>query len=375
MTRIALVFGGRSPEHEVSIVSARFVAKQLALAGFTVVPLGIGLDGSWVAGERAFDHLVALTEGAGRVGSRESTAAQPADHLSAPSLEQAFAALNAARPELVFPLIHGLSGEDGCIQGMCELLDLPYVGGDVLNQSLCYDKLATRQLLRSMGLPQPDFLALHSAQVNADPRAAIRRIEETLRYPVFVKPSRTGSSIGVSKAKNRDQLNSSLDLALEFDERVVVERAIVGREVEFAALGASPPLLSCPGEVIPENEFYDYEEKYLKDTTRFLVPAPVDAAVEKRMREDAGRAWTALHCFGLARIDFLLEGETAYLNEINTIPGFTPHSMYPRLLAAGGVSPVQALREMVELGLQRGPASRRARPFLSRSDWFKGESS
>jgi D-alanine-D-alanine ligase len=366
MTRIALVFGGRSPEHEVSIVSARFVAKQLAMAGFAVVPLGIGLDGSWVEGAQAFDRLVELTESPAQQGQFS-----PGERAPGTSLEQALSALSAAEPELVFPLIHGLSGEDGCLQGLCELLDLPYVGGDVLNQSLCYDKLATRQLLRSIGLPQPDFLAFHSSQLGAEREGAVRQIEEALPYPLFVKPSRTGSSIGVSKARNREQLHYALNLALEFDQRVVVERALVGREVEIAALGAHPPLLSCPGEVIPENEFYDYEEKYLKSSTRFVVPAALDTAVEQRMREDAQRAWLALHCFCLARIDFLVEGETAYLNEINTIPGFTPNSMYPRLLAASGVSPVQALREMVELGLQRGPASRRARPFLSRSDWFK----
>lgn len=356
---VALIFGGQSPEHEVSIVSARFIRDELAASGFDVLPLGIDINGQWHCGEGAFDYLC------NHAGDEWSKTRGIADL-------EALTALCRQAVDVVFPLVHGITGEDGCLQGLLEMCNIPYVGGCPLNQSLCFDKLTTRQVLAWHGLPQPKFRALYRREFGKTPRAALDGLIEDLGFPVFVKPSRTGSSIGVNKAIDRISLETALDVAFSFDSRVIVEEAIQGQEIEISALGGEDPFFSVPGEVLPENEFYDFAEKYLKGTTRFDIPAKLSRAQSADMMRDAAKAWQVLHCYGLARIDFLITSSTVFLNEVNTVPGFTSISMYPTLLQESGVSTSDLLARLIELAESRFYKGGRKSVFCSQSDWFKG---
>ncbi|MCB1044477.1 MAG: D-alanine--D-alanine ligase [Acidobacteria bacterium] len=351
---VALIFGGESPEHEVSIVSARFVAAQLREAGYDVTPVGIDVLGGWHKGEDSFVSL-----------------AERVDQDFAVDLSQRAACLtdlvNGAF-DVVFPLVHGVTGEDGSIQGMCELFGIPYVGGDPLCQALCYDKLSTRMILKHLGLPQPDYVPVYRDTFVGGRYWVLDQVEASLHYPVFVKPSRTGSSIGITKAHSRNELMTALETAFQYDRRVIVEQTISGREIEVALLGDFTPLISAPGEIIPENEFYDYDEKYVKNTTLFEVPASMSVEQLQQLAEYATTAWRATNCYGMARVDFMVSESGVYLNEINTVPGFTEISMYPRLLREGGLTPPELMSRLVELAIDRGKHIRR---YSSRSDWYK----
>ncbi len=352
MTRVALIFGGRSPEHEVSIVSARHVRKGLLAAGFEVELVGVDRHGGWRMGDDAFEALC------------ESAAAQ-----NGPAAAAQLAGLVERGVDVVFPIIHGVSGEDGAIQGLCEFLGLAYVGGDPLNQSLAWDKIATRTILAANGLPQPAFLAFFRDAFHLDD--AVARVESVLSYPVFVKPSRTGSSIGVARVKDRRGLEAAFDDAFAYDSRVIVEQGLDARELEMAGLGAAEPLFSMPAEIIPEGEFYDFEEKYLKDAAQFEIPAQLPAARVAEMKALAGRAWSLLNCYGMARVDFLATPDALYLNEINTLPGFTPISMYPLLLDREGVPLAELTRRLVDLALKRRENVPRKVQFWSQQDWWR----
>lgn len=350
MTQVALIFGGRSPEHEVSIVSARFVAEQLQMAGFAVQLIGVDRKGRWWHGPGAFSALE-------NQSNRQVALVTPG-------------ALHELGIDVVFSVIHGVTGEDGCVQGLCEMLDLPFVGGGMLNQNLCWDKIATRTHLARFGLPQPDFLSYHRADF--DKENAIAEIERRLHYPIFVKPARTGSSIGVSRAQDRTSLIKALETAFTFDYRVIVEQGLEAREIEIAGLGSVEPQLSIAAEIVSEKGFYDFEEKYLKDTARFVVPAPLTDLQRERLHLAATKAWRILNCYGMARIDFLLTDEAAYLNEINTCPGFTRISMYPRLLRESGIDSPTLMRRLIDLALTRRQHLPRAVEFTSNQDWYKG---
>ncbi len=354
--KVALIFGGVSPEHEVSIVSARSVHRNLLDASFQVEGFGIDQQGGWHSGKNVFDELVALVGKDYKLDQKKRVAT--------------LASLLNGDFDVVFPLIHGVTGEDGGIQGFCELLGLPFVGGDSLCQSLCYDKLATRQILSHHGLPQPVFLPFFVEQFVGGRYWVIDQIEETFTYPVFVKPSRTGSSIGVSKVASRSQLEAALSTAFEYDDRIIVEENIVGREIEVALLGAVNPIISAPGEIIPENDFYDFEEKYVKNTTSFEIPAMLSSEQIGQISDYAKRTWRIMNCYGLARVDFLVGNDQIFLNEVNTVPGFTDISMYPRLLRESGVNSNEMMQQLVELALNRERNQRR-RDFRSNSNWFE----
>lgn len=357
MTRVALIFGGQSPEHEVSIVSARFVDQTLSAAGFKVVRIGIDREGGWHAGENVFSWLV-NQESAPESAKRSGLV--PGNHQLLADLEV----------DVVFPLIHGVTGEDGVIQGYCEMLGLPFVGGGPLNQSLCWDKIVTRTMLAAAGLPQPKFVALHRHEKSVEEWAGT--VTRSLNFPVFVKPSRTGSSIGISKVNEPESLIKALEKAFDFDYRVIVEEGLKAREMELAGLGAADPLITEPGELIPENDFYDFEEKYIKNTTQFHLPAELPLERVEAMKDQARTAWRALNCFGMARIDFLVTEDDIYLNEINTIPGFTAISMYPRLAAQSGIDAQELMKKLVELAMERSRLMKRSRNFSSNLNWYKG---
>ena len=353
MTRVALIFGGQSPEYEVSIVSARNVFKQLQAAGFHAIPVGIDPGGNWHCGPDAFDILV--------------TAAKQ-EFVGRPDM-RGFREMLDQGVDVVFPMVHGVTGEDGYIQGLCRLSGLPFVGGDVLNLSLCWDKIATRTIARAHGIPQPEFIGIDRS--DWDGAVLVPQIEALMHYPVFVKPSRAGSSIGISKVKRREDLRPCIEEALGYDYRVIVEQGLDAREIEIAGLGASRPKLSVPAQIIPGGEFYNFDEKYIKDQTQFIIPAPFSDAQLAELETIARKAWTALSCFGMARIDFLVTEDTVYLNEINTVPGFTPISMYPALLEKSGVSQPELMRQLVELALKRDSLLSVTHRFDSHQDWFR----
>ena len=338
MAHVGVIFGGRSVEHQVSIRSARTVTAGLEEAGHRVTALGIAQDGCFISPDDSARVIAS------------DTAAIPAQGLPvAPTLRHVI----DAGVEALFPLVHGTWGEDGTLQGLCEMLDLPYVGPGVTASALAMDKLLFKRQMEAAGVPIVPYEAVTRRDFEADPRAFVSRLER-LRLPLFVKPSVGGSSVGVKKVEHRTCQETSVRFALQFDETALVEQGIEGRELETAVLGYSDLAASAVGEIVPGNDFYDYADKYLQDTAELIAPADLPAHVADRLRALAVQAFAAIGGVGLARVDFLLEGEdTLYVNEINTLPGFTSISMYPRLWALSGVPLPQLVDRLVEIAFER----------------------
>ncbi len=347
MTRVGVVFGGRSVEHRVSVVSARAVAAALAEAGHQPVPLGVAEDGAWVeraAGERALG------------GELDALAAT--GEPVAPTLRR----LIDDPPEALFPIVHGTWGEDGTLQGLAEMLDLPYVGAGVTASALAMDKLQAKRALAAAGLPVVDFEAAGRREVEEAPEAFLDRCAR-LPPPLFVKPSVGGSSVGIRKVAGRAELAEAVEFALRFDDAVVVERGVPGRELECAVLGYRKLAASAVGEIVPGREFYDYQDKYLSDGARLIAPAELPDGVAERVRALAVAAFAALGGSGMARVDFFYQpgfdqpgadGDGGlFVNEVNTLPGFTPISMYPRLWALSGLPLPGLVDRLVEIALRR----------------------
>jgi D-alanine-D-alanine ligase len=335
--RVGLVFGGRSVEHEVSVSSARSVASGLEQAGHTVVPLGIAPDGCWLS---AAESQPALDGELGALPAPGGPIAPTLRHL-----------LDGA-VDVVFPLVHGTWGEDGTLQGLCEMAGLPYVGCGVLPSAVAMDKLQCKRLLAAAGVPVVEFRATSRPRFEADPQAFLKSCAE-LPLPLFVKPSVGGSSVGVQKVKSAGALEAAVRLALRFDDQVLVERGVQGRELEVSVLGLHDLESSRVGEIVPGAEFYDYADKYLTDAAQLIAPAELETVVEERIRQQAVDAFAAIGGWGMARVDFLLEGDRPYVNEINTIPGFTRISMYPRLFALTGVPLPMLVDRLVDIALRR----------------------
>lgn len=334
--RIGLIFGGRSVEHEVSITSARTVARGLVAAGYTVVPLPIGADGVWAdpalgtaALEGAVDRLPA---GGG-----------PIPPSLAPLLE--------SRLDAAFPIVHGTWGEDGTLQGFLEILDVAYVGAGVAASALAMNKVLAKRLLEAAGVPVVPFETATRADFEEAPERFLARLGR-FQGPLFVKPVVGGSSVGVKKVSDRSCLESSIRFALRFDDAVLVERGVAGRELEIAVLGYERLEASVVGEIVPGREFYDYEDKYLSDGAQLIAPADLPEGLAAHLRELAVRAFAAIGGHGMARVDFLLEGDTPYVNEINTLPGFTAISMYPRLWDLSGVPLPDLVDRLVQIALK-----------------------
>jgi D-alanine-D-alanine ligase len=344
-TRLAILYGGRSAEHQISVVSARSVMEALDPDRFEVVPIAITRRGQWLLPERTPLELTA------RDGAL-------------PEVDAAGAEL-AVRPQegvrgvdVVFPILHGPFGEDGTVQGLFELADLPYVGSGVLASALAMDKAMAKVVLAQAGLPQAPYLVVAGRDWRADPDRVAAEVAERLAYPVFTKPARLGSSIGISKVKTPDGLAAGLADAFAHDTKAVVEQGIVARELECGVLGNDAPEASVVGEVIPGHEFYDFEAKYLDESLKLEIPAQVPEAVTAQVRELSRRAFLALGCEGLARVDFFYEEATGrvLVNEVNTIPGFTPKSMFPLLWAATGLAYPDLVARLVELAVERHAA-------------------
>ena len=343
--RLVVLFGGRSAEHEVSCVSALHVLRAADPDRYDVVPIGISRSGRWLS---AVDAVGALAEGARALPSPDDEPGEELDPLPA-----IVPKAGGRERIVVLPLLHGPMGEDGTVQGLLELAGVAYVGAGVLAAAACMDKGLAKDVLAAHDVPQAKWLSLREPEVGPDLAA---RVERELGFPAFVKPANLGSSVGVTKVHDASELDAAVAEALRYDEYFLVEEAIVGREIEVAVLGNERPRASVPGEIVPGNEFYDYEDKYLLESAADLrVPAPLDDAATAEVRQLALRAYQAMRVDGMARVDFFYEegGRGFLVNELNTIPGFTPISMYPRLWEASGLSYAELVDELVQLAIQR----------------------
>src|SRR5215210_1019656 len=346
-----VVFGGRSGEHEVSLASARAITEALERSGLhEVVPVGISREGRWISSGEPMRELESnagyLTDG--------SEAADPISGPPASTAEKLPAGLSSV--DVVFPVLHGPYGEDGTIQGMLELAGVPYVGSGVLGSAAAMDKPTMKKIFAYHDLPQVRWVAITSKQWEKSREAWVEEIENSLGYPCFVKPANLGSSVGISKAENGEELSNALDTASHFDRRIIVEEGVDAREIEVSVLGNEDPEVSVPGEIVINKEgFYDYEAKYVEGGMELLAPAPIPEETTEEIRRIASTAYGAIDAAGMARVDFFLERGTdrLLLNEINTIPGFTPTSVYAELWATSGLPYEELLDRLIQLALER----------------------
>ncbi len=351
--RVGVIFGGRSGEHEVSLHSAQSVMRALNPEKYEVVPIGIDKHGRWLAG----DAMAALTQGHASQPATLLPDPQSAALLQVEEVEHRVAGVTAvAELDVIFPVLHGPYGEDGTVQGLLELANLPYVGAGVVGSAVGMDKAIFKQVMAANGLPVLAWRLVLASQWAKQPEAVLDTIAAAeLAYPLFTKPANLGSSVGISKCRNRAELAAGLDQAADYDRRIIVEQGINGRELEVAVLGNDHPTASVVGEVRPRRDFYDYVAKYVSDDSELLIPAPLAPEVAEAARALAIQAYQAIDCAGLGRVDLLLDKDdgTLYLNEINTIPGFTHISMYPKLWEATGVSYSELLDRLIDLAMER----------------------
>jgi D-alanine-D-alanine ligase len=385
--RAGILFGGRSGEHEVSLLSAASVLNAIDKTKYEVVPIGITKDGRWLTAEHA-ERLLKGNAGEGaratqtslRAGDPEATPGaavlatgesvvvppEPARHDAAlaPFQTDASALRRAAdraiNVDVIFPVLHGTFGEDGTIQGLLELADIAYVGAGVLGSAAGMDKDIMKSLFRTAGLPIVKHVTVLRSQFEREPKKVQKLVESKLKYPVFVKPANLGSSVGISKAHDPKELGPAIAEAAKFDRKIVIEEGVGGkkhraREIECAVLGNDDPKASVAGEIIPCKEFYDYDAKYLVEGSEGIIPAKITKAEMKTVQRLAVAAFQAVDCTGLARVDFLMEPKSRkiFVNEINTMPGFTAISMYPKLWAATGVSYPELIDRLIQLGIER----------------------
>ncbi len=366
--RVGVVFGGRSVEHEVSIVSAASVMEALDRRRFDVVPIGITTDGRWFAGPGAARYL-----GAGRRG----TPPPESMLLPAPSARRMAGRRGPGilRPDVIFPVLHGSYGEDGTIQGLFELAGIPYVGAGVIGSAIGMDKIVTKLIWREAGLPVLPFVAVTRREYAASGNRALVAAARTLGYPCFVKPANSGSSIGISKARTLAGLRRAADLAFRYDDRILIEEGIDrAREIEVAVLGNDKAETSVPGEIVPSNDFYDFDAKYVDGNSASRIPAGLPAVTLRKVRDLAAKAYAAIGCEGMARVDFLLHPRTRriWLSEVNTIPGFTPISMYPKLWEASGLPYGRLLERLIDLALERhARKGKLLTRYVPKKRWFQ----
>ena len=394
--RIGVLFGGRSGEHEVSLLSAASVLNAIDKDKYEVVPIGITKDGRWLTAEHAENLLqgkIVLEPRQLRAGDPETTPAaavlargesvivppEPVHRQSGLVPFQSDATLTrrasdrAINVDVIFPVLHGTFGEDGTIQGLLELADIAYVGAGVLGSAAGMDKDVMKSLFIAAGIPIVKHVTILRSAWESDSKKTgakniYKLVESKLKYPVFVKPANLGSSVGISKAHNRKELGPAIEEAAKFDRKIVIEQGVGGkknkaREIECSVLGNDDPVASVPGEIVPGKEFYDYTAKYLDEGSQLIIPAKLSKADTKRVQELAVAAFKAVDCSGLARVDFLMEPDTPtksgkkagkiYLNEINTMPGFTSISMYPKLWAASGLAYADLIDRLIQLGIGR----------------------
>jgi len=348
--RVGVLFGGRSGEHEVSLASAASVIRGLDPEKYEAVPIGITKEGHWRIGAGAQKMLPEVLRG----GQDVMMTADPTNASLVP-LGDSGGGSTAQRLDVIFPVMHGTYGEDGTIQGLLDLAGLPFVGAGVLGSAIGMDKDVAKRLLQVAKIPVVPWVTVHRHEWERDPKKVQREIERKFKYPVFVKPAALGSSVGMTKVHSRKELAPALDLASEFAMKILVEKSVVAREIEVSVLGNSDPKASVPGEIVPHREFYDYTAKYLEDGTQLLIPAKLKPAQIKQIQRLAVAAFRALELSGMARVDFFLEKRTngkLFLNEVNTIPGFTSISMYPKLWEATGIPFRELTDKLISLALE-----------------------
>jgi len=347
--RVGVLFGGRSGEHEVSLASARSVLAALDPARYEVLPIGITPQGEWVLVKGA-DQL--SVEKGTRVGVVPGSSARPFVSMEP---QGATARLLQESIDVAFPVLHGTYGEDGTVQGLLELLGVPYVGCGVMASALGMDKVATKAAFRQAGLPVVPYRVLTAKSWREDPTAVLNLLEQTFVYPIFVKPSNLGSSVGVSRATHRVSLDQAIAEAFRYDRKILVEQGLDCREIECGILGNDAPEASVVGEIVPKRLWYDYRAKYEPGMSEVRIPALLPLPLARDVQAQAIRAYQAIDCAGMARVDFFLERASAqlYVNEINTIPGFTATSVYPKLWEAGGLSYPDLVDRLIQLALER----------------------
>ncbi len=382
--RVGVLFGGRSGEHEVSLLSAASVLNAIDKNKYDVVPIAITKEGRWVTAA----HAERLLQGKApdspeprhlRAGDPEATSAaavlakgeavvvppMPGDNHSAlmpfeTHAPQLHSAPNSIDVDIIFPVLHGTFGEDGTIQGLLELADIAYVGAGVLGSAAGMDKDVMKRLFRDAGLPIVKHVTVLRSAWREQPKKVSKQIESGLKYPVFVKPANLGSSVGISKVHNSGELAAAMDEAARYDRKLVIEQGIGGkkgkaREIECSVLGNDNPIASLPGEIVPIKEFYDYDAKYLIEGSESIIPANLPKTKQREVQKLAIAAFNAVDCAGMARVDFLMDPRTGkiYVNEVNTIPGFTSISMYPKMWAATGIDYPELMDRLIQLGLER----------------------
>jgi len=337
--RLAIIFGGKSTEHSVSRTSAASVLKNVNSEKYDICVLGITLEGVWYEYKGSYDKIESgewekdsqnlITDGQNKIFKNEI--------------------------DVAFPVMHGLYGEDGTIQGMLKLFGIPCVAPGVMSSAVCMDKVYTKYILERFGIRQAEYVVVNAHEYKDGKEPFITRIEKELGYPVFVKPSNSGSSVGITKAHDRSELVTGLENALKYDRKILVEKAVNAREVEVAVLGNDYPEAAVPGEIMPSKEFYDYEAKYLDPESRLLIPAALDEEKQEEIKQLAVVIYKALDCVGMARVDFLVDKDTGevYLNEVNTIPGFTKISMYPKMWQASGKPFPELIDDLVKFAVER----------------------
>jgi D-alanine-D-alanine ligase len=368
--RIGVIFGGRSGEHEVSLVSATSLINALDKDKYDVVPIGITQEGRWLSSAQGLKLL------------KEKTGIEQAPEcflVPEPNRQGLVSAGNgemqSAPLDVIFPLVHGTYGEDGTLQGLLELANIPYVGAGVLASAVGMDKIVQKQIFQQQKLPVAKYVWFHSSVCRSHPEKVAAAVAKNLKYPVFVKPANTGSSVGITKAHNRKELFAAVQVAIEYDRKVIIEQGINNiREVECSVLGNDEPIASVPGEIVPSNEFYDYNAKYVDGKSEAIIPAELPKRVLEEVRRLALQAYRALDIAGMSRVDFLVTKKTnkIYLNEVNTIPGFTSISMYPKLWEASGIGYKELLDRLIELALERHRAKNELMTvYRPDKDWYK----
>jgi D-alanine-D-alanine ligase len=385
--RVGILFGGRSGEHEVSLLSAASVLNAIDKNKYEVVPIGITKDGRWLTAADAQNLLAGKAAGSSARAPQNLRAGDPDSTPAAAVLAQGESVVVPPEPvhrdaglvpfqsdasqlrrstdrainvDVIFPVLHGTFGEDGTIQGLLELADIPYVGAGVLGSAAGMDKDIMKSLFVAAGIPIVKHVTILRAAWEKEPKKVQKLVESKVKYPVFVKPANLGSSVGISKAHDRKELGPAIEEAAKFDRKIVIEQGVGGkkekaREIECSVLGNDDPVASVPGEIVPGKEFYDYTAKYLDEGSQLIIPAKLTKSETRKVQELAVRAFQAVDCSGLARVDFLVDPKSRkiFLNEINTMPGFTSISMYPKLWAASGLAYADLIDRLIRLGIDR----------------------
>lgn len=360
--RVGFVYGGKSGEHNVSLQTAYAVMQQIDYAKYDVLPFYISKQGEWQKGTflegppQSIEEIIVESD-----SILPDTAPDGEETASNAALATVFVNSSISQGkrrsevDVFFPLLHGTNGEDGTIQGLFEMANVPYVGSGVLASAIGMDKVIMKKIYAEAGLAQCKFHYFYRFQWSKDPDYFIKEVEKEIGYPCFVKPANLGSSVGISKASNRDQFTDAVNRAFQYDRKVIVEEFVDAREIEVSVLGNEEPIASVPGEIVSSHDFYDYTAKYIDGSSAMIIPAKISPQIANQIREMAVKAYQAIEASGLARVDFFLrkQDQAILINEINTMPGFTPHSMYPLLWKASGKSYTELLDDLIKLALRR----------------------